>query len=56
VGVVLIAFGREGVDGAPSANSMRPNFHLFWTQVASTLERAVCEWPLIESERPPIAD
>ena len=33
-----------------------PTFILFRTQVASTLEHAVCEWPLIESERPPIAD
>jgi hypothetical protein len=29
-----------------------PTFILFRTQVASTLEHAVCEWPLIESERP----
>jgi hypothetical protein len=41
VGAPLKGEVREGLGWAPLTNSSHPNFHLFWTQVASTLERAV---------------
>jgi hypothetical protein len=49
-GAPLKGEGREGVDGPHSQIRRTPTSIYFGPRWASTLERAVCEWPLIQSE------